>query len=370
MTWPVIQLTGGPAWLLSRATRARRSFYYVRMTTQPQPAAVLPDYASRVLAVLAAGAVGDAAATRASAGQDALGVTANTQLALYVADGLLEWIEWQNEGQMADAAACVWLACLRWHRTQTGQLPESAPPAPSRWIDERPELRHRRSPDPACLTGLADPGMGVPTDPKNPDAAGCGALVRSAPYGLIPSLPDTHVASFARQGAVLTHGHPAAWTASAAFALMIASAMTGAPLADAVARGQSWLRGQAETPTDAIEAPATATLAAAVDAALAAECAHPSDPAAALTQAVCTLTENAEDSASADSASADSPAPASTASAALAAQLLGAAHGMAVFGAQPGANAGVDELAVHVPGWLAERDVVIEAARRWVAATS
>ncbi len=366
MTCPVIQLTVGPARLLSRATRARRSFYHVRMTTQPQPAAVLPDYASRVLAVLTAGAVGDTAATRASAGQDALGVTANTQLALFVADGLLEWIEWQNEGQMADAAACVWLACLRWHRTQTGQLPESAPPAPSRWIDERPELHHRRSPDPACLTGLADPGMGVPTDPKNPDAAGYGALARSAPYGLIPSLPDTHVASFARQGAVLTHGHPAAWTASAAFALMIASAMTGASLPDAVAHGQSWLRDQAETPTDAVEAPATATLAAAVDAALAAERAHPSDPAAALTQAVRTVSENAEDSASADSPAPDSTVPA----AALAAQLLGAAHGMAVLGAEPGTSAGVDELAAHVPGWLAERDVVIEAARRWVAATS
>ena len=327
--------------------------YHVRMTTQPQPAAVLPDYASRVLAVLAAGAVGDAAATRASAGQDALGVTANTQLALYVADGLLEWIEWQNEGQMADAAACVWLACLRWHRTQTGQLPESAPPAPSRWIDERPELRHRRSPDPACLTGLADPGMGVPTDPKNPDAAGCGALVRSAPYGLIPSLPDTHIASFARQGAVLTHGHPAAWTASAAFALMIASAMTGASLPDAVAHGQSWLRDQAEAPTDAVEAPATATLAA--------ERAHPSDPAAALTQAVRTVSENAEDSASADS---------TASAAALAAQLLGAVHGMAVLGAEPGTSGGIDELSGHVPGWLAERDVVIEAARCWVAATS
>ena len=73
------------------------------------------------------------------------------------------------------------------------------------------------------------------------------------------------------------------------------------------------------------------------------------------------MSENAEDSASADS---------TASAAALAAQLLGAAHGMAVFGAEPGTSGGVDELSGHVPGWLAERDVVIEAARRWVAATS
>ena len=54
----------------------------------------------------------------------------------------------------------------------------------------------------------------------------------------------------------------------------------------------------------------------------------------------------------------------SDSTASLAGQVLGAAHGTAVFGAHdPAAEA-------SVPGWIAEREVVLEAARRWSAATT
>ncbi|MCV7708534.1 ADP-ribosylglycohydrolase family protein, partial [Micrococcus luteus] len=215
-----------------------------------------PEHADRVLALLAAGAAGDAlggvveftpasgiaavhgpagvtdaADLLAQEGAHALPITDDTQLTLYVLDGLLEWIEWQNDGVPADPAACVWLACLRWFATQDGALPEGAPPAPPRWIDAHAELKVRRAPGTACLSGLAEPGMGLPGDPHNPGSKGCGTVMRSAPYGMVPGLEDPHVVSLARQGAVLTHGHPTAWVAAAAYALVIAALLRGLDLA-------------------------------------------------------------------------------------------------------------------------------------------
>lgn len=383
------------------------------MTAEPLADPRLPDYPARVLATLAAGAAGDAYGytvefDRADAissawgpaglgapdellerlGVEHLPISDDTQMTLFVADGLLEWIKWQNRGQMADAAACVWLACLRWHRTQTGALPDGAPPAQDTWLDGHRELHERRAPGNACLSGLAEPGMGVPTDPKNPDSKGCGTIMRSAPYGMVPGLPDTHVASFARQGAVLTHGHPTAWTAAAAFALIVDVLFAGRPLAEAVEAGRAWLAaqgGDGAEPLAALEgalelaesaegdddgtrlgAPghlpiglgegwvAEEALAIAVYAALVAERATDT-PAAALALA---LRIGANHDGDSDS------------TASLAGQLLGAAHGMAVFGVESADGMPVAELADAVPAWIAERDVVVEAAERWVAATS
>ena len=321
-------------------------------------------------------------------GVERLPISDDTQMTLFVADGLLEWIEWQNRGQMADAAACVWLACLRWHRTQTGALPEGAPPAQDTWLDAHRELYERRAPGGACLSGLAEPGMGVPTDPKNPDSKGCGTIMRSAPYGMIPGLPDTHVASFARQGAVLTHGHPTAWTSAAAFALMVDALFAGRSLTEAAEAARAWLAAQGEDGAESLAAlegalelaareetdddgtrlgapghlpaglgegwVAEEALAIAVYAALSAERAADS-PAAALQLA---LRIGANHDGDSDS------------TASLAGQLLGAAHGMAVFGVEHADGMPVAELAGAVPGWIAERDVVVEAAERWVAATS
>ena len=59
----------------------------------------------------------------------------------------------------------------------------------------------------------------------------------------------------------------------------------------------------------------------------------------------------------------------SDSTASLAGQLLGARHGVAVLGR---ADAAVDAEAAAsaVPGWIRERDVLAEAVRRWVGATS
>lgn len=377
------------------------------MTETPAaPSLPGPEHAARVAALLAAGAAGDAlgytvefdadAAVRARhgaeglttgeaalavVGGEALPISDDTQMTLYVLDGLLEWIEWQNDGQAADPAACVWLACLRWWATQHGgALPDGAPPVPPRWLEDHPELRARRAPGNACLSGLDSAAMGLPGDPRNPDSKGCGTVMRSAPYGMVPGLEDVHVVSFARQGAVLTHGHPTAWVAAAAYSLMIAALLRGAGLEDAVAHARVWVDSLdpaeggetaaalasavelAASPADDAGRPGTLpaalgegwvaeeALAIAVHAALVAQARH-EDPADMLALALRIGANHAGDSDS---------------TASLAGQLLGAAHGPAVFGA----DAAADGPAGLVPAWVAEREVVAEAARRWSAATT
>src|SRR6476659_2175805 len=112
----------------------------------------------------------------------------DTQLTLYTVDGLVEALEWANSGVGADVNACLWLAYLRWLGSQGVPIPDSAPFQPPRWIDGHEVLRHRRAPGNACLSGLATGEMGTVYRPVNPDSKGCGTVMRSAPFGLIPHI--------------------------------------------------------------------------------------------------------------------------------------------------------------------------------------
>lgn len=375
-----------------------------------------PSYPSRVLGLLSGGAAGDAlgytvefsslAQIRAEHGDGGLThplqvpairaggtvpISDDTQMTLFVLDGLLDWIEWANEGSMADPAACVWLSCLRWYRTQTGTLPEGAPEPPTRWLEEHPEMHVRRAPGNACLSGLSSRDMGLPHQPQNPESKGCGTVMRSAPYGMVPGLEDTMVVSLARRGAVLTHGHPAAWTSAAAFGLMISRLMAGHSLDASVTAALEWLdtvpddggtaaavraavalagtrgsdgpggsdgsdkagasSGSSSVPTELGEGwVAEEALAIAVYAALVTDggdiAVDPDIQALAPLHLRAALHLAVNHGGDSDS------------TASLAGQLLGARYGMGIF---PDAA---------VPAWISEREIVAAAAERWIAATS
>jgi ADP-ribosylglycohydrolase len=356
-----------------------------------------PSYPSRVLGLLAGGAVGDALGytiefsswdqirdvhgdgglshpmqVEAVRGGGTVPVSDDTQLTLFVLDGLLDWIEWANEGSMADPAACVWLSCLRWFRTQTGHLPEGAPEPPTRWLDGRPELRVQRAPGNACLSGLDSRDMGLPAQPKNPESKGCGTVMRSAPYGMVPGLEDHLVVSLARQGAVLTHGHPAAWTAAAAFGLVVSRLMAGAELEPAVAAALEWL----DTVPD--DGGTAAALGAAVR--MARQATQPTsfpaelgegwvaEEALAIAVYAVLATAPGRSAPGQGGVSGNHFRAAlhlalnhggdSDSTASLAGQLLGARYGMGIFPLG------------QVPEWLGEREVVALAAEKWIAATT
>jgi ADP-ribosylglycohydrolase len=91
-------------------------------------------------------------------------------------------------------------------------------------------LRQRRSPGKACLSGLATGEMGTVHRPVNPDSKGCGTVMRSAPFGLIPHIPADAVYKLSADAAALTHGHPSARQSAAVFSLLIHSLVQGETL--------------------------------------------------------------------------------------------------------------------------------------------
>ena len=58
-------------------------------------------------------------------------------MTLYTADGLLEALEWANDGVAADINACLWLAYLRWLGTQ-GVAGAGVGPVPAAALDRCP----------------------------------------------------------------------------------------------------------------------------------------------------------------------------------------------------------------------------------------
>lgn len=222
----------------------------------PPPA----DFASRVQGTLMAGALGDAfgylvefdslAEIRAKYGTSLLvdlsqsgtppHFSDDTQMTLYTLDGLLDVLEWANDGIGADINACQWLAYLRWLKTQGIATAEHAPEQSPRWIDAQSVLHHQRHPGNACITGLATGEMGTVFRPVNPDSKGCGTVMRSAPYGLLPNIGPETVYKMSSDAASLTHGHPSARQSSGAFSWLIHELAIGAlPLREAAQSAQA-----------------------------------------------------------------------------------------------------------------------------------
>ncbi|MFD1214456.1 ADP-ribosylglycohydrolase family protein, partial [Arthrobacter sp. GCM10027362] len=233
-------------------------------STRPAP----PDFASRVRGCLLGGALGDQLGHAVEYGSwheiearigtglrdfsqlDGPGhFSDDTQLTLYTVDGLTEALEWANAGVAADEAACLWLAYLRWYATQDGRFPDSGPEPQPRWIDHQEVLHHRRSPGEACLSALATGEMGTRARPLNRQARDGGALVRSAPFGLLPFVSAEAVYRLTLDGAAITHGHPAAQHSAAAFSGIIRLIVQeGSGLADAVRAAAARAEREAAAP--------------------------------------------------------------------------------------------------------------------------
>lgn len=159
----------------------------------------------------------------------------DTQMTLYTADGLADALEWANSGVGADVNACLWLAYLRWLATQGVDAGASAPAPQPRWIDGQAVLHQRRHPGKACISGLASGEMGTIVRPVNPDSKGCGTVMRSAPFGLIPHIASDAVYKLSADAASLTHGHPSARQSAGTFSLLIHRLVSGEGLREAAA---------------------------------------------------------------------------------------------------------------------------------------
>lgn len=219
----------------------------------PSPLSASPTaLAAKIRAALLGGALGDAlgAVSPAGSGEDSLSVSSHTQLALYSLDGLLEAVEWANSGVGADETACIWLAYLRWLRGRGIPLPETGLVPLPRPIDAEDLLQGTPAgtPDPEVVSALSSGEMGTRQRPVNTVSPSPAALVRSAPFGLLPYVPAETVYKLALDAASLTHGHPVARSAAAVFAVAVHGLLSpGTTLVAAAGKALEPLRAAADS---------------------------------------------------------------------------------------------------------------------------
>lgn len=194
------------------------------------------NWTSVIRGCIVGGALGDAHGYQAEHNTPAPIISDDTQLTLFTLEALTELLDWTNQGVATDTSALLWISYLRWLRTQGELIPDGAPAPPRTWLETSPPMQ-RRHPGRATLTGLSSGIQGTARHPQNLTARGPGSLMRSAPFGLIPGIDADTIVTFALDGAALTHGHPAALAASAAFPVIIHQLALDTALPDAIDAG-------------------------------------------------------------------------------------------------------------------------------------
>ncbi|MET8943608.1 ADP-ribosylglycohydrolase family protein [Streptomyces sp. NPDC004542] len=230
-------------------------------------------YRARVRGCLLGGALGDALgypvefssldAIRAAHGPrglrglvpDAAGVTGrisdDTQMTLFTVEGIRQAVERERlKGIGGGWTRLLRWAYARWLETQLRPGPEASDTArpaggpydgPRGGLVTEPWLYARRAPGNACLSGLAqdfvpEPWSELgPPGPVNPDSKGCGAVMRSAPFGLARTDAD-NAFGIAARCAQMTHGHPTGYYAAGALAAIVSHIVAGDSVEGAVLR--------------------------------------------------------------------------------------------------------------------------------------
>ncbi|MCM2579015.1 ADP-ribosylglycohydrolase family protein [Streptomyces meridianus] len=213
------------------------------------------DFRSRVRGCLLGGALGDALGAgieflslgdiRSRYGAEGVtdfvpaygrrgAVTDDTQMTLFTVDGLIRAQVRRDTGAWHPPTD-VYRAHLRWAATQHDWGPDERR-KDSGWLAGQEWLYARREPGQACLSGLSGGTMGTLEKPRNPDSKGCGAVMRSAPFGLLVGWEPQLVFQLAVECAAQTHGHPTGYLASGAFAVIVHALARGESLDGAVQR--------------------------------------------------------------------------------------------------------------------------------------
>lgn len=218
------------------------------------------DFRARVRGSLLGGAIGDALGAgvaaltleeiRAAHSPDGVvdfvpvhgrrgAVTSATQLTLFTIDGLIRAQVRRDTGAWHPPTD-VHRAHLRWAATQRDWGPDERR-KDNGWLAREEWLYSRRGPSKACLVGLGDENMGTLEAPKNPTARDAGALVRSAPFGLLVGWEPQLVCQLAVECAAQTHGHPAAYLSAGALAVIVHGLARGESLDGSVQRALALL---------------------------------------------------------------------------------------------------------------------------------
>ncbi|MCX5349995.1 ADP-ribosylglycohydrolase family protein [Streptomyces mirabilis] len=213
------------------------------------------DFRSRVRGTLLGAAVGDALGApvdgftleriREAHGAEGLvdlafghgrrgSVTHLTQLTLFSLDGLIRAQVRRDTGAWHPPTD-LHRAYRRWAATQSDWGPDERRKDDG-WLAREEWLYARRDPARACLIGFGDDIMGTLDAPKSPGELGPEAAARSAPFGLLVGWEPQLVMQLAVECAAQTHGHPTAYLAAGAYAVIVHALARGESLDGAVQR--------------------------------------------------------------------------------------------------------------------------------------
>lgn len=141
--------------------------------------------------------------------------TDDTQMSLATAQGILDFFSQDKKNPVKlfrDPREAVYNQYLKWLKTQSN--PED-----------------RRRPGITCLQALSTGKMGDYRTPLN-TSKGCGAVMRSAPLGLV--FEDQLAFYFGTETGVLTHGSPAGYFSAGFHSLLISLLLQGNSMEQAV----------------------------------------------------------------------------------------------------------------------------------------
>ncbi|NYG60528.1 ADP-ribosylglycohydrolase [Nocardioides daedukensis] len=172
-------------------------------------------------------------------------ITDDTQMTLFTLEGMIRAAVRRDRG-IGFTVAAVHHAYDRWLDTQLQNGPDGERDG---WLINEQWLYSRRAPGNTCLSALAEPRGGqrklaqfgvVATN----NSKGCGGVMRSAPFGLVPHWVWSSDLQFdsAAEAAGYTHGHSTGQVASGALAVLIGAIMRGHDLPGAIEETQSQLR--------------------------------------------------------------------------------------------------------------------------------
>ena len=183
-------------------------------------------------------------------------ITDDTQMTLFTAEGIIRYVQCLRAHGSCDLLIVLDGAYRRWLVTQ-GETPDHPIDGQleSGYLVHEPLLHARRAPGMTCLSSLEDGTRGLGEAAVN-DQKGCGTVMRSAPFGVLPSIEEAIDAAMG--AARLTHGHPTGAIAAGAFAAIIHSLLRGASMEEAVGRGIAEVGG-VEGADETISALAQAT---------------------------------------------------------------------------------------------------------------
>jgi ADP-ribosyl-[dinitrogen reductase] hydrolase len=178
---------------------------------------------------------GRAAPSTIAAGAGPALVSDDTQMTLFVAEGVIRGIQRGRDRGISSMECVIRHALIRWYITQVPVAPEGIDSWPGWLVGDR-RLHARRAPGIACLSSLQSQiSTGtIPTIKTPPnDSKGCGAVMRSAPIGLAAGSRDLAF-SVGRDAGVITHGHPSGYLSAACLASLVFDVSRGMRLDDAL----------------------------------------------------------------------------------------------------------------------------------------